>query len=197
MAVDAFKNTGIRLKTARMAAGFKFAKEFCDEHSIPSSTYSLHETGGRSIKPKTAEKYADLLGVSAAWLLTGAGSPYKGGPPPDADAPVTHEEFMELLKYHGNDKIQKPLQYENESLNNVNPLVLCKIIIGMTDTLRQLDFSIDESQLSRKAIEIYKDIVKASSQPEDQLTMINLSITTFKRQIQEILEKDQKKVSNE
>lgn len=191
-----FENAGIRLKTARMAAGFKSAKEFCDKHSIPSSTYSLHETGGRSIKPKTAEKYADLLGVSAAWLLTGAGSPYKGELS-DASTPVTHEEFMELLKYHGNDKIQKTLQYENESLNNVNPLVLCKIIIGMIDTLRHLDFSIDESQLSKKAVEIYKDIVKASSQPEDQLTMINLSITTFERQIQEILDQDQKKVANE
>ncbi len=190
------KNIGIRLKTARMAAGFKSAKDFCTEFNIPSSTYSFHETGGRNLTLKAAEKYAELLGVSAAWLLTGTGSPYKNQSE-DGDSTISNEQFLELLKYKGNRKIQKSQKNKDEIINNVNPLVLCKIIIGMTKILNDLNFQLEETQLSRKAVEIYKDIIKSSQHTENQLTMITLSMTTFKRQVQEIITTNKNKAANE
>ncbi len=176
---------GVRLKIARKAAGFKSAKEFCDKYNIPSSTYSLHETGGRNLKPKIAEKYANLLSVNAAWLLTGAGSPYDTT---THDEPLTHDEFMELLKYRGNDKVKNSLQNKNEHLNNVNPLIFCKIIVRMIETLQELNFYLDINQLTKKSVEIYKDISFSSNNQQAQITMIDLSITTFKRQLQELID---------
>lgn len=187
-----FDHAGIRLKTARMAAGFKSAKEFCDKYDIPSSTYSLHETGGRNLKPRIAEKYAGLLGVNAAWLLAGSGSPYNSE---TQNEPLTQDEFMELLKYQGNDKVKQSLQYKNEHLNNVNPLVFCKVVIRMVETLQELNFHLEMNQLTKKAIETYKDISLSSNDQEAQLTMVDLSITTFKRQVQELIDNNKKAVN--
>ena len=65
--------TARRLRHARAAAGFRTAKEFAERHGIPQSTYALHETGARGLKPEIAERYGALLRVSAGWLLTGEG----------------------------------------------------------------------------------------------------------------------------
>lgn len=178
-------HVGVRLKTARMAAGFKSAKEFCEKHNICSSTYSLHETGGRNLKPKIAQKYSDILEINVAWLLTGSGLPYKAKKSIE-DMTISDTEFSELLKYNGNKDTKAHLHYKNEILNNVNPLLLCKIISNMTDIMRDLSFHLDLDQLSKKALEIYKDITSSNDNQEIQLSMVDLSITTFKRQLQEM-----------
>ena len=182
-----FNRTGIRLKTARKAAGFKSAKEFCDKFGIPSSTYSLHETNHRNLKPKIAKKYADILGVNTAWLLTGSGSPYNIK---TQDEPLTDNEFIELLEYKGSNKITS--SFNIERLNDVNVIVFCKIIIRMVETLNELNFQLELTQISKKSVEIYKDISLSSESQEDQITMIDLSITTFKRQVLELINDDQK-----
>jgi phage repressor protein C with HTH and peptisase S24 domain len=72
--------TARRLRHARAAAGFRTAKEFAERHGIPQSTYALHETGARGLKPEIAERYGALLRVSAGWLLTGEGrAPSRSG----------------------------------------------------------------------------------------------------------------------
>lgn len=68
-----------RLRAARLAAGFRTAREFSDRHNIPQATYSLHETGGRGLRKAVAEGYARLLTerlpeVTADWLLYGRGT---------------------------------------------------------------------------------------------------------------------------
>ncbi|MCG5241893.1 XRE family transcriptional regulator [Azospirillum doebereinerae] len=62
-----------RLRLARTAAGYRTAKEFASSHGVPQPTYALHESGERGLRPDVAERYATLLGVSPAWLLTGEG----------------------------------------------------------------------------------------------------------------------------
>lgn len=63
-----------------MQAGFKSAKAFAIKHDIPQPTYAMHENGDRQILPPIAAKYAELLGISDAWILTG-----KGDGPQDTD----------------------------------------------------------------------------------------------------------------
>ncbi len=190
-----FDNVGVRLKTARIAAGFKSAKDFCQKNKIPSSTYSLHETGRRNLKPKIAEKYAQLLGVNISWLLTGHGKPYNNSHTLDEQG-LSNEEFNALLKYQGNDEVQKTVLYKNEILNNVDPILFSKIVAKITDVLNELGYQLDINQLSKKAVEIYKDITSTSNEQESQLIMVDLSVTTFKRQIQEII-RNKKKAVNE
>lgn len=42
---------------------------------MPQPTYQLHETGKRQLRPDVAQRYADILGCSAAWLVMGEGEP--------------------------------------------------------------------------------------------------------------------------
>lgn len=60
-----------RLKQARTEAGYKTAKSFVEKFGISQSTYSLHETGKRSIGSQAAIYYCNLLGIDIDWLLTG------------------------------------------------------------------------------------------------------------------------------
>lgn len=189
-----FSKIGVRLKTARLAAGFKSAKDFCNQNKIPSSTYSLHETGRRNLKPKIAEKYATLLGVNISWLLTGHGKPYNNAHATDEQS-LSNDEFNTLLKYQGSEEIKNTVLYKTEILNNVDTILFSKIVAKITDTLNELGYQLDINQLSKKAVEIYKDITSTSNEQETQLVMVDLSVTTFKRQIQEIIQNKKQAVN--
>lgn len=188
------ENAGMRLKTARMAAGFRSAKEFCDKYNIISSTYSLHETGGRNLKLKIAQKYAEFLGINIAWLLTGSGTPYKSNELIE-EKTISQSQFSELLKYQGNKNIHQKLSYKNELLHNVNPVIFCKIVTKMIGVLNKYSFHLELEGFAKKASETYKDITSSSDNPEIQLSMVDLSITTFSRQIQDA-HMQEKKVVN-
>ena len=69
----------MRLRLARVAAGFKTAKAFSDKFGVPQPTYSMHENGERSILGDVAQKYADWLGVRVVWLERGEGEMRAGG----------------------------------------------------------------------------------------------------------------------
>lgn len=176
-------HTSARLKKARMAAGYKFVKDFCEKFNIPTSTYYLHESGLRNLKPKVAKKYADFLAVNVVWLLTGTGSPYFSNV---QEGHLSHEEFEKMLGYTGHDAVKDSLQSKNEFLNNVNPLIFCSIIIKLVELSIELNIKLETPYLSKKSVEIYKDITLSCSEQETQLAMISLSITTFKRQMNEL-----------
>lgn len=61
-----------RLRHARQAAGMG-ASELARRVGKPYPTYIAHENGSRNFKLEDARRYARLLKVSAAWLLTGEG----------------------------------------------------------------------------------------------------------------------------
>lgn len=83
-----------RLKAARIAAGYKTAKEFADKNDIPQSTYQLHETGKRGLtNHRTLMRYAEALGVPPGWLVTGEGPGLKK-PVDDIPASQTASENM-------------------------------------------------------------------------------------------------------
>ncbi len=69
----------MRLKLARVAAGYKTAKAFSDKFGVPQPTYSMHESGERSILGEVAQRYADWLGVRVVWLERGEGEMRAGG----------------------------------------------------------------------------------------------------------------------
>lgn len=60
-----------RLREARVAAGYRTAKEFADKNGIPQSTFALHEKGRRGLTRDVAIAYANDLKINLDWLLTG------------------------------------------------------------------------------------------------------------------------------
>src|SRR6476469_7808909 len=67
-----------RLRRARIALGYRTAKEFSDKHEIPQPTYATHEAGTRKITLETAVRYAKLLNIRVGWLLFGEGPSPEG-----------------------------------------------------------------------------------------------------------------------
>lgn len=60
-----------RLKTARLKAGYTTAKDFARAVGVSVTTYQHHENGRRSINPKIAALYANVLNTTANHLLFG------------------------------------------------------------------------------------------------------------------------------
>ncbi len=70
-----------RLRWAREQAGYRSAAAFARAADVPEVTYRAHEkgpraVGGRGLSEQAARLYAEHLGVSWAWLLTGIGEPF-------------------------------------------------------------------------------------------------------------------------
>jgi DNA-binding XRE family transcriptional regulator len=66
-----YRSAANRLKTARMKAGYISAKDFARAVGMSVTTYQHHENGRRSINPKIAAVYANVLSTSANFLLFG------------------------------------------------------------------------------------------------------------------------------
>lgn len=179
-----YEHAGTRLRKARIAAGFKTAKTFCEKYGIPTSTYSLHETNKRCLKPKLAEKYAKILRINVAWLLTGLGSCR----PPNSDAipQLSAEEIKSLLETEQDHQPITQLIEDKFSFNSkkVNLLLYTKIVFRIVRMLDELNLHWDMYHLSQQASLIYKDIVESSSDAEAQLNMVTLSIKSLKRNTQ-------------
>ncbi len=73
MEPDLKSHVCIRLKRARIEAGFASAKEFSLRNDLKISTYALHEAGTRGMSLEVIECYAQLLHINSSWLLTGVG----------------------------------------------------------------------------------------------------------------------------
>ena len=61
----------VRLRMARIAAGFKTAKMVLDRFNWNGSTYRAHENGQNAFSSEQAAVYALAFGVSANWLAFG------------------------------------------------------------------------------------------------------------------------------
>lgn len=69
----------LRLRLARENAGYPTAIEACEAFGFKYATYVGHENGQRGIKGDVMKRYAAAYRVSVEWLLTGTGTPKKGG----------------------------------------------------------------------------------------------------------------------
>lgn len=59
----------IRLRKARLAAGFKSGKSAADAHGWPTGTYTADENGNRLLTSERAARYGEAFAVPMAWLL--------------------------------------------------------------------------------------------------------------------------------
>jgi SOS-response transcriptional repressor LexA len=136
-----------RLKQARVAAGYRTAKEFSDRFKIAQATYSTHESGARGIRLETAQYYAKLLNANTAWLLTGEGYGLEpdevippSGPKPEVEAvdflgehPSLREKYREIFR----DTMEEPSLEDDywgvfkvkESAMNVDGILKDDIVI--------------------------------------------------------------------
>lgn len=64
---------GDRLKMARLARGFRHAKDACDRFGWTLSTYQQHENGTRGAREDAKRDYSRKFRINLIWLMTGDG----------------------------------------------------------------------------------------------------------------------------
>jgi transcriptional regulator with XRE-family HTH domain len=71
----AMNTPAARLRAAREHAGYRSAARFAREIDMPEVTYRAYENGTRTIQLDAVRAFADKLGVSWSWVLTGEDPP--------------------------------------------------------------------------------------------------------------------------
>lgn len=70
-----------RLKQARQAAGFRFARSAAEHFNWNPNTYASNENGNAPFSYAAAKQYGAAFGVPAQWLYDGTGTPEPDAPP--------------------------------------------------------------------------------------------------------------------
>jgi hypothetical protein len=160
---------------ARISSGYKTSLAFCKKMNISTAVYSLHETGKRKITKKVALQYSNFLGINAEWLMKGDGYPHI-----NLDKKKLEKNIKEINK---NIRIVK----EDISLNdlNINIILFSKIVKKITEVNFQSHITLSNASLAQECLEIYIDIIESSNALEEQLAMVNLSSTTYKKKLKD------------
>lgn len=165
------KETHIRLKAARKAAGFKSANDFADAINVPRTTYSQHERGDRNIKDTSLENYALHLGVNETWLRTGAGSAFKDL---EKQVNVDNSVLEEELRSH-----QLLSQLSNPSTQSLDNELLKTITNALFQHIQEQNLNVSPEAFAEALTEAYSSIVASTDDGYQRLHMVPAVIKPY------------------
>lgn len=172
-----FEQIGLRLSSARKAAGFKTAKAFAVAHHIPYTTYSQHEASKRSIPVDTLIEYSQLLGMDPGWLLTGKGKPHDSAHPSD----LVHSSERTSLR-----PIRKPIAL-------VDVILLTKVFKSMMILFADGSVKPNDSEIIADCyIDMYNVLVTTSGNEVELDVILSLLVSSLKRRLEENTSIDEK-----
>lgn len=176
--LNLIEQIGARLKIARIASGYRTAKDFAEEHNISNSTYSQHETGKRQINIDTLVKYAELISVNPSWLVSGKGPVC----PPCAenrDIEKNISSKIEKLEQNGTiPAVEAPLIYDDR-ISYVDIGLLKKIISQIIPILKESNSTIDNVKIVEFCFDVYNKLIITTVDDETKKVLIELCISSF------------------
>lgn len=110
-----------RLKEARIAAGFRSAREAANHFGWPGSTYASHENGGRGVPIEEIRKYAAAFKVSNAFLAFGEQETSR------TIGNVPEPVFREVLR----------IIFQHKGAREAPPEVLADLVLDLCDYARR------------------------------------------------------------
>lgn len=156
---------GIRLRAARIAAGFKTSKEFTKAFDIPESTYSQHESGKRYPDDARMRFYADSFRVNYDWLQTGEGEPY------GKHASMKKNESLADHLFEIIDPQKNHLGFQTHLINEV---LLENIVDGVL--LLSKDKKIATAKIAKIIAGVYSEIMSLEKDSEIQVKMVKSAL---------------------
>lgn len=161
---------GLRLISARKAAGFKTAKAFASVHHIPYTTYSQHEAGKRSTQVDILIQYSQLLGVDPGWLLTGKGKPQDNA------------HHCDLL----GESERASLRPIGKSIALVDVALFIKIFKSMTTLFTDGSVKISNGEIIEDYyIDMYNVLVATSGSATELEAILDLLVNSLKQHLAE------------
>lgn len=174
---EIIKNISIRLKIARIACGYKTAKDFTEKHSISASTYCQHELGKRSLSIENLLNYATLTRVDPAWLLTGQGNPCGEYGDKDLENLILKEQMR--LENTGKLVSNSIPQIALERLySRVNITIFKKILQELLPLIKNIPESTSE-EIIHFCFELYNRIISTNVEGEERAKFIRICLESF------------------
>jgi hypothetical protein len=199
-------NLGIRIKTAREAAGYTKIIDFKNKH-FPDVTRPLYyqwEVGIRHPNEKAVEKIAKICKVNPKWLKTGGDEPLKGIKLPKKElnarkALIGYCMIKEQLAQSRNTiaavktlhkRIYEFATIPTEETGAKKQIILAINVKLMQNILEELaklykstKKSIDYAILAKYAAQIYSSIIEHEARPKEQLKQVKVVVGSYKRLI--------------
>jgi len=182
------KEIAKRLKQARVQAGYKTARSFIENFGISQSTYSLHETGQRSIGSRSAITYCKLLGIDLDWLLTGESVSSDDGKPEISSALSldqvvdTQDNFSHSQRLSDEDLQQMTLvtqtKHSDMKLKTIDHELLSEITREVMQIFNEDTEKADE--IARAVSVIYYNIEETTGDKSGKHLLIKPLINAFK-----------------
>ncbi len=172
MSITLTEDIAKRLRAARKAAGFKAAKDFANQYSIPLSTYSQHETGKRSINAELIINYSSYFQINPYWLLTGNGEPFFGDEMKDRKAIIERENFSISPKIN---------QQQNKYNHQIDLALLKKILLAAEPLFEDKSLQLSYPGLIDHCFEIYDTVSTLAAEMEEKEKIIQLTLSSIRR----------------
>ena len=166
-----------RLKIARVASGYKTARELTEKYAIPASTYSQHENGKRTLSLENIISYSELFKVDPTWLITGQGDPCGEYGSKELEEKILAEQ--ERLGQTGElDAYAIPTISLEHKYSMVNTSVLKKILLQLLPVLKQIPEPNMEESLDF-CFDLYNKIIVTNADGEERSRIIGVCLESF------------------
>lgn len=166
-----------RLKIARIAAGYRTARDFIRVHGIPVSTYSQHERGERVLTLENVGYYSNILNIDPAWLLTGKGNPcgHQANENLEKQIILAQEQMINTGEL---DATEIPIINSENNYATINVLVFRKILEQLIPLLRFIPDP-KNSDAVDFCFEIYNRIITTNADENDRIMLIKFCFDSF------------------
>lgn len=188
-------NISKRLKIARIANGYKTAKDFATQHDIPNTTYSQHESGKRALSVENLCNYASLLNIEPSWLMIGQGYPCN----------QKEAENLELRIFQLQDEMASkgeidlsatPFIEWDKKLSFVNIELLQKILNELLPLLKTIPDKHTKDAVDF-CFDLYNKLISIQADGEEKEKLVRICIDSFFKGIGSHLSSDvSKKVAS-
>lgn len=166
-----------RLKVARIAAGYPSAKSFTTAYNIPSSTYSNHENGNRTLTIENIFYYSKLLNLNPAWLITGKDSPCGDVYNEQLEKKILEEQEI-LFKKNELSSTVIAVILETNKHSTIDTKLFKNVLIELVRLLKQIPNAQSNEAVSF-CFEVYNRIVATNAEGNDRIDLIKLCFESF------------------
>lgn len=169
-------NISKRLKISRIANGYKTAKEFAVQHSIPNTTYSQHESGKRALSVENLCNYAEILNIEPSWLILGYGDPCNHK---KSNLESIILEIQDKMVSTGEINLPPvPLIEKDKKLSFINIDLLQQILNELLPLLKTIPNKHIKDAVSF-CFDLYNKLIAVQSEGEEKKKLIKICIDSF------------------
>lgn len=176
---------GLRLREARLAAGYKTIADFINQHNIPKTTYNQYELGARSLSVESAIHFSGLFKTNLLWLLRGQGSKEYTDEDllSNLSSQLSEGEFLSMLEKSHKKLSVHSRKIVDRSFNNNDANLISSIFENVLKCYGVGSLKVNLKIITEISLGIYKDTITNARTSKEQLVMIDAALSTLRRTI--------------